>query len=223
MNTALLISGLPRAVSKSFPSIRDAIIVPNNPDIFVHTWGDPNNQSLRNEICNLFNPTAITIEPQKNIVNDHINLDRMMASHGRGYSRPCFVEMVYSMWYSLLQSNLLKEEHRLKNNIHYDCVIRIRFDINYRIVVNVSDYDLNVINIAKRDLPSEMVDDQFAFASNELMNMYCGGFSWMEYVFSKRDKLDGIFCSETLLYEMFKSLEIKYNVINGLDTWKVFG
>lgn len=217
MKTALIISGLPRCMNKGYLNIQNCLIQPNNPDIFIHTWGNPNDEALRSTINAYFHPNMLTIEHPKVIHNTHWNLDRMMASHGRSYQRNKFVEMVYSMWYSMLQSNLLKEHNRLEHNIHYDYVIRARFDITYTRVVKVSEFDPNVIHIANRGLPAEMVDDRFAFASNELMNLYCSGFNLIEWVFSKRDKLDGIFCGETICYEIFKLFNIPYEAVPGLD------
>jgi hypothetical protein len=214
---ALLFSGLPRCLERGFENIHNSLIKPNNPDIFIHTWGDPGDPRLRSSITNLYKPNMLVIEPPKIIHNTHINLDRMMASHGRSYKRDKFVEMTYSMWYSMLQANLLKEHNRLEHNIYYDYVIRARFDINYTKAVNVEQYDRNIIHTADRpDLPPEMVDDRFGFASNELMNIYCGGFNLIETIFSKRDKLDGIFCGETICYEMFKLFDIKHTCIPGL-------
>ncbi len=211
MKTALLISGLPRHIDQGFPSIRDALIRPNNPDVFIHTWGNPGDQNLRSKITSLFNPNMLVIENPKIINNTHMNLDRMMVSHGRSYRREKFVEMVYSMWYSLMQANMLKEHNRLEHNIHYDYIIRARFDITYTMAVDCSKYDPNIVHIASRpDLPVEMIDDRFAFASNSLMNIYCGGYNNIEYIFDMRDKKDGIFCGETILYEMFKLYNIPH-------------
>jgi len=117
----------------------------------------------------------------------------------------------------MLQANLLKEQNRLEHNIHYDYIIRARFDITYTKAIDVSQYDRNIVHIAERpDLPPEMVDDRFAFASNELMNIYCSGFNHIEYIFSRRDKLDGIFCGETILYELFKQWGIQAFPVPGL-------
>ncbi len=217
MKTALLISGLPRHIDRGLASIRDCLIRPNTPDIFIHTWGDPHDNALRSKISALYNPNILVIEPPKIIHNTHMDLSRMMVSHGRSYKRDKFVEMVYSMWYSMLQANLLKEHNRLEHNIDYNYVIRARFDLTYTMPVDVKQFDKNIIHTAHRpDLPPEMVDDRFAFASNELMNIYCGGFNIIDYVFSIRDKIDGIFCGETILYEMFKIYNIKHAHINGL-------
>lgn len=217
MKTALLLSGLPRYIDEGFHSIRESLIKPNNPDIFIHTWGDPNNLSLKNKLTQLFRPNHMLIEPSKIIHNAHLNLDRMMVSHGRSYQRDKFVEMVYSMWYSILQCNLLKEQCRLEHNIHYDYVIRARFDITYTKAIHASQYDPNIVYTAERpDLPTEMVDDRFAISSNQLMNIYCGGFNIIDYIHSLRDKKDGIFCGETLLFELFNIYNISTQKISGL-------
>ncbi|MGI0058660.1 MAG: hypothetical protein ACREBJ_02730 [Nitrosotalea sp.] len=214
MKTALLISGLPRFVDQGFPSLRDAIIRPNSPDIFIHTWGNPGDQTLRGNLINMFNPNMLVIESPKIIHNTHMNLARMMVSHGRSYQRDKFVEMIYSMWYSIQQANLLKEQNRLEHNIQYDYVIRARFDITYTMAVDCQKYDSNIIYTASRpDLPVEMVDDRFAFASNSLMNIYCGGYNNIEYIFNMRDTKDGIFCGETILYELFKLYNIQHAVL----------
>lgn len=216
MKTALLLSGLPRYIDEGFPSINECLIKPNKPDIFIHTWGKSNDSGLRSKLVNLFNPNHMLIEPGKIIHNTHINLDRMMASHGRSYTKEKFVEMVYSMWYSMLQANLLKEQCRLEHNIHYDYVIRARFDITYSKPVKVAEYNSGIIHVAERGLPNEMVDDRFAFGCNELMNVYCSGFNLIEYIHSLRDRQDGIFCGETIVYEICKMFNISTQQISGL-------
>jgi uridine kinase len=55
--------------------------------------------------------------------------------------------------------------------------------------------------------------DRFSFASNRLMNIYCSGFNNIEYIFEMRDKKDGIFCGETILYEMFKLYNIPHTAL----------
>jgi len=216
MKTALLISGLPRYVDEGFASIRDCLIRPNNPDIFIHTWMNPGDP-MEAKIQKLFAPKMMKVEPPKIIHNTHMALDRMMVSHGRSYKQEKFVEMVYSMWYSLLQVNLLKEHHRLEHNVAYDYVIRARFDITYTKPIKCSQFDRNIVQTAERpDLPLEMVDDRFAFASNQLMNVYCGGFNLLDHIHAYRETQDGIFCGETVLYEMFKTFNISHDKIAGL-------
>lgn len=217
MKTALLISGLPRCVDRGVGDIQNCLMAPNSPDVFIHTWGNPNDQVLRDKLTNYFHPKMLVIEPPKIIHNTHIDIDRMIRKHAPGYGAFKFIEMTYSMWWSILQANLLKETNRLEHNIQYDWVIRARFDITYTKPVDCKSYNPDVLNIADRPgLPPEMVDDRFAFASNTLMNLYCGWFNQIEWIWAKRDKMDGIICGETIVYEMCKLFNITPSITPGL-------
>jgi hypothetical protein len=215
MRIALCISGLPRNVDNGYQNILNNLIIPNNPDIFIHTWGEDEN--LKNRVIELYQPKLITFEPQRIFVNDSLELERMMLSHGRSYTREKFVEMIYSSWYSVQASNTLKEGYRLANNIVYDYVIRARFDINYSIELNCAHYDRNSVYICNRELPDhDMADDRFAFGSNHNMNLYSSGFNFIDFICKLRDMKDGIFCGETLVYEMLTRNGIPYNKIHNL-------
>lgn len=214
MRTCLLISGLPRSVEACHKNIMDNIITPNNPDIFIHTWGDE--AELLGHISALYNPVSIKVEKQRIFKNTHNDLDRMMVSHGRSYKREMFVEMVYSSWYSIQQANLLKEHYRLENDVVYDYVIRARFDITYSKVVRCADYDRNVLNISNKGLPPDMIDDRFAFGSNSLMNVYASGFNLLDHVNDIRATKDGIYCGETLVFEMARIFGLGHRQITDL-------
>lgn len=229
MKTCVLISGLPRNIYAGFNNINQHLIEPNNADVFIHSWLDEtnDNRSARFLIEN-FKPKRWLFEPQKKFVNDHMELGRMMVSHGRGYERNNFVTMVYSSWYSILQANLLKEQHRLENNVEYDYVIRARFDIAYNKPVFCSSHDKNALNISNRNLvpnkgplPPEMVDDRFAFGSNSIMNLYCNGFGMIEYLHGVRENKDGIFCGETIVYEMSRMFNLKINTLDYLIAYHI--
>lgn len=229
MRTALCISGLPRQVEKAFPNIKANLIEPNNPDVFIHTWLDLMSMDasgyftivIPHKIKNLYKPLTVTFEKQLPFINSKWNLDRMMdpvVGHARSYERDKFVEMLYSSWYSVQQANLLKERYQLANNFTYDCVIRARFDINYNKPVIVADYNVDdYIHIASKGLPPEMTDDRFAFGSNRLINAYCSAFNLLDLVFKKRHLMDGVFCGETLVYEMLKMYNIQAFSIADLN------
>ena len=216
MKTALLISGLPRNVEKAFPNIEEMVIKPNNPDIFIHTWNDLDG-SCNYPIEELYKPISLVREDQKTWNNTHMQLDRMMKSHARSYHRDKFVEMLYSSWYSTQQANLIKEFYRLTHNIHYDCVIRCRFDLFFDAPIHCHQFNMNSLNISNKWLPDhDMVDDRFAFGSNAIMNAYCSGFNLLDKVQQKRESIDGIFCGETLVYEICHMLNISTNKIANL-------
>lgn len=216
MKTCVLISGLPRNVINAYNNINDCLIKPNDADVFIHTWLGEDDELVQ-FITDNFKPKKMIVEKQRPFINNHMELSRMMASHGQSYELSKFVEMLFSSWYSNSQSNLLKEQYRLEHNIDYDYVIRARFDIIYDKPIICSDYGKGILYTAPRQhLPPEMIDDRFAFGSNELMNIYCNGFGLLEYIHKLRNSLDGIFCGETLVYEMVRLFNLEHKIIDGL-------
>ncbi len=224
MKTCVILSGQPRNIDASFDNIYHSLIEPNDADVFVHSWINQEQEpQISQSIIERYKPKKYYFENQKSFINDHMELDRMMLSHGRGYTRPDLVTMIYSSMYSLLQSNLLKEQYRLENNMEYDCVIRARFGIVYNRPVLCRSYDTEMLHISNRNLvpnkgvlPSEMVDDRFAFGSNKIMNVYCSGFGLIDYIHNLRNKKDGIFCVETIVYEMIRLFGIRLNILSDL-------
>jgi hypothetical protein len=220
MKVALLLSGQPRNILKTFNSIKKCLIEPNTPDIFIHSWldvDDPKHNELYNLIIDLYNPKKIKVERQKKFFNNNLDLFRILSTHAVGYTKESFIEMIYSSWYSNHQSNLLKEEHRLENDFDYDFVIRARFDIYYDNPLICSNYTNDRLYTTQRlNLPPEMIDDRFCFGPNKLMNVYCGGFNLIDYIIDYRNKLDGIVCGETIVYEMFRIFNIPNEIITNI-------
>lgn len=221
MKTCILLSGLPRQLKVCNKNILNCLVYPNNADVFVHAWNPTEDISLFDSIKDLYSPKDIIIDSPKKFVNDGMQLDRMMAIHANG-RREYFVEMLHSSWYSILMSNTIKELYRLRNNIQYDWVIRARFDIIYNKPIILSEYNSNALYVSSRpDLPPEMIDDRFAFSSEKIMNVYCSGFNLLNYIHGIRDKIDGIFCGETLVHEMNKLFKFNPIVINDLVARKI--
>lgn len=218
--TCLLLSGLPRSVEASYQNIQKNIIYPNDPDIFIHTWIDPDDP-LAAKIIDLYKPKGIIMEKLRSWNNSHINMDRMMNSYAKAYERKYFVDALYSAWFSIQQSNLLKEQYRLENDIVYDCAIRARLDINYNMPVQCCGYDQDKINVSNRGLPEDMVEDLFGFGPNHLMNIYCSAFNLIDHIHTIRDKKDGVFCGEVLLFETLKAFNVSNNVVQNLACTRI--
>jgi hypothetical protein len=220
-NIAICFSGLPRSIDKSFDNIQKNLIEPNKPDVFIHSWTE--DEEIKSEIIQKYQPKSYVFESRKNFVNDDLDLDRMMISHARSYTRLNFVDMLYSSWYSIQQSNNIKELYRLSNGINYDYVIRARFDLNYSQIIDCKNYDNNKIYVSNRQLPDhDMIDDMFSFGSNQNMNVYSSSFNYLDFFCNVRSKIDGIFCGETLVYETLKTNNIEYKIIEDLNTNKVW-
>jgi hypothetical protein len=221
MKTCLLISGLPRQVKTCFNNINECLILPNNADVFIHSWIDDEDEVI-DYINQNFKPKDFKYEKQLKIYNDYLDLSLMLSTHAWAYDRNRFIDMLYSSWYSALQVNLLKEKYRLSNNFNYDYVIRARFDITYNRPIIVSEYNPNLLNVnIRHHLPPEMIDDRFAFASNDIMNLYYSGFTLFEHLYKIRKNIDNIFCGETIVYETMKHFNITQNIINDLIITKI--
>jgi hypothetical protein len=126
--------------------------------------------------------------------------------------------MLYSSWYSIQKSNLLKEEYRLEQNLKYDYVIRARFDSQLNKILICKNYNPNYLYTDKRfNLPPRMIEDWFGFGSNIIMNIYSSAFNYIEHAVNISNNFDKIFCGETLVYEMMRIHNIKHIAIDGLQ------
>jgi hypothetical protein len=73
------------------------------------------------------------------------------------------------------------------------------------------------MHISNKWLPDlEMTDDRFAIASNSIMNAYCSGFNLLDHIQTIRHGKDGVFCGETLVWEMCRMFAIPYKQIKDL-------
>lgn len=208
-SSAICFSGLARQIEQSYPNIKRNLIDPNGSDVFIHAWVPEEDVALRDQILTLYQPKDWLFEPQKKFYNHTLNMDRMMNSYAKPYQRDSFVETFYSCWYSAQQSSLVKERYRLERNIQYHYTVRARFDINYDQPVSLKSYDPNILHLSCRELPPEMIDDRFAFASDRIMNATYGNvFGLIDLAHNWRDQKEGDFCGEALLWEVCQAFKI---------------
>lgn len=219
MRIALCMSGQARGVVNGWPGICGNLMNPNAPDVFVHTWGDESDEQVK-AIRSLYNPVSMVVEPLRLFKNSRADVIRQRARYPHGASRDDFVDRTYSMQYSILQANLVKEDHRLANDVHYDYVIRARFDLSFSRPIKCSDFDPSVIHLTDKCIP-QMIDDRFAFGPTELMNIYSSTFCFYDHVNKIRSAGDGIFCGETLLFETLNACKVGYSFIPNLQILRV--
>jgi hypothetical protein len=108
------------------------LIVPNNADVFLHTW----DTQLENEVRSAFSPCDAIFEEQ--IVFDipsHVQANGASNSEKRKQNH-------YSMWYSVKKTVELKRKWEEKNNFKYDCVMIGRFDVSWETMVDFSSFDM---------------------------------------------------------------------------------
>lgn len=144
--------------------IRDGLILksienkfqPYDYDIFVHTWDNYGTKStetnlnaevkhneIEEKIKKIFNLKKFLIENNKNFINSLKPLTCEVVN----YSSP--EEFIASQMYSIYKSNELMKEYKSENNIKYDLVIKLRFDlfiesiqINEKTLFKINNYNL---------------------------------------------------------------------------------
>lgn len=219
MKIALCMSGQARGVINGWQNICGNLLNPNAPDIFAHVWEDEKGEQVQ-AIRDLYKPVDMVVEHQRHFFNSITDVGRQRAKYPHGASRDDFVDRTYSMQYSILQANLVKERYRLQHDIHYDCVIRARFDLSFSRPVDCSKFDMSFMHVLDKCLP-EMIDDRFAIATTNYMNLYATGFCFYDEINRIRSAKDGIFCGETILFEILQACGVPYRFIPNLQILRV--
>lgn len=208
MKVALCISGQPRKALETYPFIYENIIKPNNADVFIHmNYDDSTNyiekshmdngtcileQNIDKQIIELYKPIKCIIDKPKNFLNNTIKLSpvrlqrsKNMNSH-KNWSdeehKNHTIKQLYSMYYSIYKCNEIKELYSLENNIHYDYVIRIRFDLMIKQPIICNNYDPNFIYYLEIGHSDNLISDWLNFGSNSIMNIYSSMFLHIEYL-----------------------------------------
>jgi len=79
-----------------------------------------------------------------------------------------------SMFYSIWQADLLRQEYEAAMNKKFDCVFRLRFDSLPKKKFVVEDYDLTRLNVPDTQFDCGGINDRFAFGNSEVMTIYTG-------------------------------------------------
>jgi len=218
MKTALILSGQPRSVEKTFPLIKQHILDINQPDVFIHTWrddrlcgrspvssggvvaSDPIPENINEIILNLYNPVAIKIERPIEFNEFNFNDNKYPQIKPKNS---------LSQRYSVRESFKLLLDHAAWTDTTYDYVIRMRFDWAIQMDIDVTTLPTDTIT-TPNDCPHQGgLNDQFAVAPQHLMLHYVQLFDQIPRLFSY-----GVpFCDEILLGEHLRSANIVANAI----------
>lgn len=235
MRVALCISGQPRSVELAFPSIYENIMVPNNPDVYIHSWiddsikgkkpitagGDVACDTIPDDIDSIilksYNPKKYIFEKQLEFDEKNYNTKRLE------YIRPK---------YSISQKYSIMKSIELALDEHYDAIIRMRFDWNIHKKFDVTTLPLNHLtapndaphlHILPNGMPLRGINDQFAVGDMHVMKCYASIYSQMEHIFNT---VDIPFADEFYLsYYMqhmnnipINTIPIEYNIIRHTNS-----
>jgi hypothetical protein len=208
MKVALCISGQPRSALETFPYIKQNIILPNNADVFIHMHYDSDNPYMEKshldngnclyktdidkELIGLYEPKSYLVEKPRNFQNSSLCIDEKRLSRSKDMNKHKgwtdeehkvhTIKQVTSMYYSIYKCNELKEVFSNENNIHYDYVIRIRFDLLPLEPIVCSMFNPKYINYLEMGQPDHMISDWINIGSNAVMNIYSSMYLNLEYM-----------------------------------------
>jgi len=209
MKIALCLSGQARFLETCFyESMKPNIIDDLNPDVFIHTWdtsdmigqhftngnefpmGDKISPDLMEIMIDIYQPKKYIIEPQKYFESNKWN-NRLMPSIKSDH--------LYSMFYSIKESNKLKKQYEHENNFTYDWVIRIRFDMAIPSgPLNLSKLNNNYLWVATGCFDNNNgYLDSLGYSSSQIMDTYADTFNYIDNIADNNSNM-GI-CGEYIL------------------------
>jgi hypothetical protein len=207
MRVAVCLSGQPRSVRETFPYIYNNIIKPNNADVFIHTYFDPDNlymekiqldrgncsidASIMDTVLELYKPKVYLVEKPKNFTKINFKMTEFRLKSSRELNKhknwtdeehtKHIIKQMMSQYYSIYKSNELKENYANENGFVYDFVIRLRFDLVPRQILKCEDYNPNFIYYQAMEHPDHIISDWINFGSNLIMNIYSSVYLQLEY------------------------------------------
>ena len=238
MKVALCLSGQPRVVEVGYQKLKATILDNNDVDVFIHTWFDQDNLSTESvipgreghqldpgaidKLIQLYQPKKILVEkpktwnrhfeyPQKTFEKAHTWALEIPGDNPLERAKAYLDNTTHCMWYSIMRSNLLKEEYATETNTHYDFVIRNRMDYAPHVAITFSeppDDDSAVYYQHNPDHPDGMIGDWFAMGSTNAMNVYSSMFNCLGQLVRQCNEEDGYWCNELILKHHLKNNSI---------------
>jgi hypothetical protein len=188
MRIALCFSGQPRFVKETYKLYMDNLIIPNNiTDIFFHMWWDNTVFDKMGKVTN--NPGIFWIDKRDlGFIVDNYKPIQILAEKADSIDKsPIFLKVpntiphlqvpvnnVKHSLYSAYRSILLKKQFEIENNFVYDCVIKIRTDIELDKEILIKDLNLNNISVngAYNNLEIGWCNDYYGISNSSNMDIY---------------------------------------------------
>ncbi len=171
---AVCLSGQARAVEGNFACLKECILDPLDPDVFVYTWEAPEEKDSDypqnpRKILELYDP-RIYVEgnPSEKDFSPH-DFDAIHNPEPNllGWHFP----RIKSMYYAIYHANLLRQQWGSLDS--YDWVIRLRTDVILKGVLNLAQLEPSKLYLHIQQLESgPRYNDVFAISSPRIMDIY---------------------------------------------------
>lgn len=183
---ALCLSGQPRSYFEAYQYVKKNLLDIFHVDVFVHSWKKSNRMEqlkIYEEINAIYSPKLMLFDSP---LDTNINSDMRVpnASHPANFCT--------SMFYSIYKSDHFRIFSEASLGKQYDFVIRSRFDLALNIVIDFTKLEKGKVYISKdTDGPNPLLNDQFAIADPETMNIYSSTYLFLKHHHNKGTNLCG--------------------------------
>jgi|694.fasta_scaffold86285_3 uridine kinase len=206
MKIALLIAGYLRCFTENIDNIKKNIIQNNDCDIYIHITKDNNDLKYLNK--------CISIDEIYNLLNPKL----LISSENIFFSKNTTINNLLNQNYKFFWLNEERKKICEIESINYDCVVKIRPDVNILSKLLYESMDSNYICIPSDDkidkkrlhnIHDNHICDIIAYGSSNLMNQY------FNYYLNVNKLIENYgYVNETLLYHYLNNNNILYNLIN---------
>jgi len=177
MNIAVCVSGQYRSEWIN-ANILSAIVNHANIDVFMHQWSD----TVQHNLIEHFQPKEFVFEPQRDFSSEGDSLSQILSATTMRDARECSSKWWFntcSQYYSVAAANQLRKNYEIKNNVHYDFVVRLRLDTYVVNPIDVLLLDIDTLyTVYDRKFNMDLnrywgINDAFAIGSGKNMDTYC--------------------------------------------------
>lgn len=202
MKLALCLSGQPRSYKKAYEYINKNLLQHFDVDVFFHTWvNEPSKSFIFDELRELYKPKIASYDYS---LPSDVN-SFMRVANGSHPANFCT-----SMFYSINLANEYRTKHEVFGAFRYDYIIRSRFDFALNKVIDFDSLQNGKVYVSKDVEGPSLLNDQFAIADSDTMNIYASTFLFLKHHYQKGVVLCG--------HEMLQSQLDKFSVtVEKLD------
>jgi hypothetical protein len=196
---ALCLSGQPRSYFDAYQYVKKNLLDHFTVDVFAHSWKSSNqlNQlKIYEEINAIYSPLLLLFDKP---LNTNINSDMVVTNS----SHPA--NFCTSMFYSIQKADHFRVVTEATLSKKYDFVIRSRFDLALNSVIDFTKLEKGKVYISKDfDGPNPLLNDQFAIADPDTMNIYSSTYFFLRYHYDR----DVTLCGHSMLEAQLKLFNI---------------
>jgi len=229
MKVAILLYGHMRTYKETIQNNLDYLIKPLNADVFIHTWNDRDmsyggisfkEENLEETAIKLYNPKKIIVENYDDVYINEL-IYKIEKYKNKVFGKRARPDRIVSMLYKVNQVF-----NMVDNIFEYDIIIKSRPDLFFDRKIELSDFNIDNINIPKeRDiippkaysngflcgyLDNGFISDIFAIAKPQYLKRYMTVYDNLDNLMNVGNYLD----SHILVLNQLKMENIKINRID---------